>query len=220
MKKIYITRLWKICLFLVIFLIIYNSYSDTSISKFYTSRLRIENFSTYEFTKFRNLSILIHICEQMTTIDCLNYLQYNQSDYLQSLSLNEYNFFQNQYCTKKNKMLFHTFWNNPNKLNDPLLLLHIQSHLYTQNRQCSYLIIWTLPLLSGEIDARYNVHEPYLQFRTLSPLAKEFRAVGVNVNTFIFRKTKSKLNLIFISCRLILIGRGSSEHQFLLVQQL
>jgi hypothetical protein len=185
-KKLYafITRnLRKIGLLLILLIIVYKlNFNDSSLSTFYTSRLRRQNFSRNHFVKFRNLSILINTCEQMSTIDCLNYLHNNQSDYVQILSTNEQNIFQNKYCTKKKKMLFHTFWNNPKTLNDPLLLLHIQSHLYTQNRRCSNLIIWTLPRFFGRIDRRYNVHQPYLQFRSLLPLADELRQVGVNVN--------------------------------------
>jgi len=183
-----IRRLWKICCFLILIMIIIDFYSNPSLSSLYTSHLRPQNRSAYHFVKFRNLSLLINTCEQMTTIDSLAYLHNNQSDYFQPLSSMEYDLFQNKYCTNKKKMLFHTFWDNPKKLNDPLLLLHIQSHLYTQNRQCSYLIIWTLPLFYGEIDPRYNVHEPYLQFRTLMSLAKELREVGVNVSSSVFEK--------------------------------
>jgi hypothetical protein len=194
MKKflaLVIQKSWKICLVLIIFMIIIDCYSNSSPASFYTSRLRPQNLSTYNFVKFRNLSILTNTCEQMTTIDCLTYLHNNQSDYFQRLSSIEYNLFRNRYCTNKKKMLFHTFWNNPKRLNDPLLLLHIQSHLYTQNRHCSYLIIWTLPTFSGEIDPKYNVHKPYLEFRTLIPLAKELRQVGVNVSSsFFFREEK------------------------------
>ncbi len=169
-------------------MIIIDCYLNPSLPSLYTSRLRPQNLSAYQFVKFRNLSILINTCEQMTTIDCLTYSHNNQSDYFQLLSSIEYDLFQNKYCVNKKKMLFHTFWDNPKRLNDPLLLLHIKSHLYTQNRQCSYLIIWTLPLIYGEIDARYNVHEPYLQFRTLMPVAKELREVGVNVSSSFFEK--------------------------------
>ncbi len=193
MNKLYvfITRnLWTIGLLLILLIIIDKlSSNDSSLSPFYTSRLRRQNFSLNHFVKFRNLSILINTCEQMSTIDCLNYLHDNQSDYVQALSTDEQNVFQNEYCTKEKKMLFHTFWSNPRTLDDPLLLLHIQSHLYTQNRQCSNLIIWTLPRLPrfvGGIDRRYNVHQPYLQFRSLMPLANELRQVGVNVNFSLF----------------------------------
>jgi len=190
MKKLLlliIQRAWKICFLLIIFMIIFGFSFDSSPSSFYTSRLRSQNQSTYHFFKFRNLSILINTCEQMITIDCLAYLHNNQSDYFQSLSSTEYNSFQKKYCTNKKKMLFHTFWDNSKRLNDPLLLLHIQSYLYTQNRQCSYLIIWTLPPFYGEIDPIYNAHEPYLQFRTLMPLAKQLREVGVNVSSLFLR---------------------------------
>jgi hypothetical protein len=170
---------------LILLMITFNWFSDSPQCLFYKSRLRSQNLSTYHFVKFRNLSILINTCENMTTIQCLNYLHNNQTDYIQPLSINELNFFQNQYCTEKNKMLFHTFWNNPNTLNDPLLLLHIQSHLYTQNRQCSILIIWTLSPFYGNIDQKFNVHKPYLQFRTLKPFAQELLKVGVDVRSFL-----------------------------------
>jgi hypothetical protein len=197
MKRVFVfilRRLWRAVYYvlffflLILFLIRFDWYTNTSPSSFYTSRLRPQNRSVYQFVKFRNLSILINTCEKTTTIECLNYLHSNQTDYFEPLSSNELNLFQNEYCTEKNKMVFHTFWNDPHKLNDPLLLIHIQSHLYTQNRQCSYLIIWTLPLFYGDIDPKYNTHEPYLQFRTLMPFAKELRQVGVDVRTFFVTK--------------------------------
>jgi hypothetical protein len=182
-----IRKLWKIGLIVILLIIISKLYfNDSLLSTFYTSRLQAQNLSLNHFVQFRNLSALINACEQMSTIDCLNYLSNNQSDYVQTLSNDEKSIFQNEYCTEKKKMLFHTFWDNPNTLDDPLLLLHIQSHLYTQNRQCSNLIIWTLPKLFGEIDRRYNVHEPHLQFRSLMLLAHELRQVGVDVSSLLF----------------------------------
>ena len=49
------------------------------------------------------------------------------------------------------------------------------------------MIIWTLPRLFGDIDRRYNIHAPYLQFRSLVSLADEFHEVGVNVNSLWIR---------------------------------
>jgi len=190
MKKSFvfiIRRLWRIFFLLIILMIIFNCYPHSTSSLLYTSRLRTQNISTNHLVKFRNLSVLINNCEQMTTIQCLDYLHNNQSDYFQSLSSIEFDHFQNLYCKNKKKMLFHTFWNNPNTLDDTLLVLHIQSHLYTQNRQCSYLIIWTLPPFYGDIDPKYNVHKPYLQFRTLLPFANQLRQVGIDVRALMRR---------------------------------
>ena len=194
MKKFIIRKFWRtfsyifIFLFLILLMSSFDLFSNSSQCILYKFRLRTQNLSKNHFVKFRNISILTKTCEEMTTIQCLNYLHYNQTDYLQSLSTDELIFFQNQYCTEHKKMLFHTFWNNPNTLDDPLLLLHIKSHLYTQNRQCSYLIIWTLPPFYGDIDQKFNVHKPYLQFRTLIPFAKELRKVGVDVRCYFLIK--------------------------------
>ncbi len=216
-----IRKLWKISLLLILFIIIYNFYfNNSSPSTFYTSRLRPQNRFLHQFVKFRNLSILTNTCEQMSTIDCLNYLHNNQSDYFQPLSTDEIKVFHNEYCTDKKKMLFHTFWSNPKRLDDPLLLLHIQSHLYTQNRECSNLIIWTLPRVFRDIPRKYNVHEPYLQFRSLMPLANELRQVGVNVNSlfFLLKKTIDKID--FFVYRSIPYGLGYLEQHLLFVCQL
>jgi len=174
---------YKFLAVLIVSLIIYGVFKPKSIvlSSLYRFRLRPQNTSQFQRFNFRNLSALSDKCEQLGTVDCLHYLDTQQSQYLIPLSKQENEQFQKRYCTKKSAMLFHTYWNNPNTFDDPLLVLHIESFLFTQNRQCSRLIIWTIPPLIGDIDQRYNIHAPYLQFRSLTPLAKELRDVGVSV---------------------------------------
>ncbi|UJR22034.1 hypothetical protein I4U23_025102 [Adineta vaga] len=214
---IVIRKLWKhfyyfLCLFLLIVIIFtFDYYPNTPQALLYTSRLREQDMTKHKYVKFRDLSLLSNTCEQMSTIDCLNYLDKNQSNYFQKLSSTQSRIFQNQYCTQKKKMLFHTFWNNPNQLDNPLLLLHIQSHLYTQNRHCSQLIIWTLPMFYGAINPMYNVHYPYLQFRTLTPFMKELQQVGVHINSYRFwlfdRWFVSKMVALSDAVRFILLHK-------------
>ncbi|CAF1132414.1 unnamed protein product [Adineta ricciae] len=187
-----IHKLWKnlsciscLCLLFVI-LFTFDYYSDKPQALLYTCRLRKQNFSKCQYVKFQNLSWLIDACRQMTTIDCLNHLHRNQSDYFRRLSPSETRLFRKNYCTNKNRILFHTFWNDPHKLNEPLLILHILSYLYTQNHRCSQLIIWTLPMFYGEIHPMYNVHEPYVQFRTLRPFANDLKQVGADIDSYYF----------------------------------
>ena len=186
-----------LCLNLVFLIILYYSFVPLTIpspipSALFQHHLRPQNNSLHHFVKFRDLDRLINICENMTTIACLKYLHDNQSDYIKTLSTDERNRFKNKYCSEKKKMLFHTFWNDPYRLDDPLLQLHIQSHLYTQNRQCSYLIIWTLPLFNNknQMNKKYKIHEPYLQIRSLLPFIDDLHHVGVHVRLFLEKETR------------------------------
>ncbi|CAF3375090.1 unnamed protein product [Rotaria socialis] len=80
-------------------------------------------------------------------------------------------------------MLFHTFWNDVHLLNHPILQLHIQSFLYTQNRRCSHLIVWTLPPFDIRVKNAYNmIYAPYVEFRSLIEVAYEMRQVGTYVD--------------------------------------
>jgi hypothetical protein len=183
------------CVTLVFIIILYYSFVSfpnllPTSSTLYQYRLRLQNHSLYNFVKFRDLDRLTNICENTTTFKCLHYLQNNQSDYFETLSSDERNTFKNEYCSEKRKMLFHTFWNDPYRLDDTFLHLHIESYLYTQNRQCSYLIIWTLPFFNDnhQLNEKYQIHEPYLQIRSLLPFIDDLHQVGVHVRL-------SRLNL-------------------------
>ncbi|CAF3254753.1 unnamed protein product [Rotaria socialis] len=80
-------------------------------------------------------------------------------------------------------MLFHTFWNDVHLLNHPILQLHIQSFLYTQNRRCSHLIVWTLPPFDIRVKNAYNmIYAPYVEFRSLIEVAYKMRQVGTYVD--------------------------------------
>ena len=150
-------------------------------------RLRTQNRTSHTFVKFRHLDRLTSDCESLSTIDCLTYLHQNRSDYFEELSADERKRFQDEYCTNEKKMLFHAFWNDPNRLDDPLLQLYIHSYLFTQNRQCSKLILWTIPQHHGDssIDPKFQIYQPYLEIRTLSSVAAELDQVGIRVRIFV-----------------------------------
>jgi hypothetical protein len=145
-------------------------------------RIRPQNASAFHFVKFRDLTRLITLCEGMPTIQCLKYLDQNQSDYLQPLSPDEWKTFKDTYCLETRKMLYHTVWVDARRLDHPTLQLHIHSYLRTQNRQCSRLIVWLLPPFDVQIMEEYNRrYAPNVEFRTLSPYADQLRQVGVYV---------------------------------------
>ncbi len=177
-----------LCLNLIFMLLIHQSFTTrptlSIVPILFKYRLRPQNNSIYHFVKFRNLNTLINRCENTSTIECLNYLYQSQSDYFERLSSNELETFQNEYCHSKKKLLFHTFWDDSHQLNDALLQLHIKSYLYTQNRQCSNMIIWTLPTFdnNNQMDQKYKTHEPYLQIRTILPFTDDLHQVGVHVS--------------------------------------
>ena len=144
--------------------------------------IRPQNASAFHFVKFRDLTKLIKLCESLPTIQCLKYLDQNQSDYLQPQSSTEWQSFQDVYCSDAQKMLYHTFWRNTRHLDHPYLQLHIHSYLRTQNRQCSHLIVWILPPVEAQITEAYNrLYAPNVEFRTLIPYTDQLRQVGVYV---------------------------------------
>jgi len=119
----------------------------------------------------------------MPIAQCLAYLNKNQTDYLEPLSSDDMRSFKETYCTETKKMLFHTFWIDTQLLNHPFLQLHIRSFLYTQNRQCSHLIIWTWPASDPQIDHTYNkFYTPNVEFRSLIDVADELLKVGTPVS--------------------------------------
>lgn len=146
-------------------------------------RLRSQNNSAFSFVQFRDIIKLKKTCEDMSTIDCLAYLNQNQPDYLQPLSSDDTRKFKETYCTETKKMLFHTFWSDSRYLNHPLLQLHIQSFLYTQNRQCSHLIVWTMPPFDTRNNHTYNMpYVPNVEFRSLMDVADDLLEVGTPVS--------------------------------------
>jgi hypothetical protein len=167
----------------------YPSSSSFSVVRFYNRAprlvrycLRPQNISVFSFVQFRNIVKLIKACESMPNIQCLAYLNQNQSDYLQPLSSDDTATFKETYCTETKKMLFHTFWSDTRHLDHPLLQLHIHSFLYTQNRQCSHLIVWTLPPFDTTIKDAYNMlYVPNVEFRSLMDVADELLKVGTPV---------------------------------------
>jgi hypothetical protein len=163
----------------------FHMWSHDEPSELIKYRLRVQNSSAFHFVKFLDLIKLTQFCERVSTISCLTYLNQNQSDYLQSQSSDEINIFKKTYCMEKKKILFHTFWGNTRRLNHPFLQLHIHSFLYTQNQQCSRMIVWLLPPLDPKINQAYNMlYAPNVEFRTLMSFAKELREVGVYVSIY------------------------------------
>lgn len=145
-------------------------------------RIRPQNASAFQFVKFRDLTKLTTLCESIPTIQCLKYLDRNQSDYLQPQSSDEQKTFKETYCLEAKKMLYHTVWVDAARLDHPSLQLHIHSYLRTQNRQCSRLIVWLLPPINTQINEEYNrLYAPNIEFRTLTPYAHQLRQVGVYV---------------------------------------
>jgi hypothetical protein len=161
----------------------FRSLASVDSSKLFKYYLRLQNESLFHFVKFRNLDTLIPLCERIATIECLKYLHQNQSEYFEILSAEELKTFRNDYCFTTEKLLFHTFLDDIDRLNDPLLQLHIQSYLYTQNRQCSNMIIWILSTFDNDdqIDEKYKIYEPYVQIRTLSPFIDDLHQVDIHV---------------------------------------
>ena len=145
-------------------------------------RIRPQNTSAFHFVKFRDLGKLITLCESLPTIQCLKYLDQNQSDYLQPQSSDEQEKFKDSYCLEAKKMLYHTIWVDARRLDHPSLQLHIHSYLRTQNRQCSRLIVWLLPPVNTQINEEYTrLYAPNVEFRTLTPYTDQLRRVGVYV---------------------------------------
>ena len=180
------TTLCTLCAILLTLIIQYFLLSSPSVPSMpIARRLRPQNRTSHTFVKFRHLGRLTETCEDLSTIGCLTYLQQNRSDYFDNLSSDELLLFQDQYCTNEKKMLFHTFWNDPNRLDDPFLQLLINSYLFTQNRQCSKLILWTTPPYDDQplIDPRYQMHAPHLEIRFLTSIAPELDRVGIRVSS-------------------------------------
>lgn len=145
-------------------------------------RLRVKNESKFQFFKFIDLVQLKNLCESLTTIQCLDYLHRNQTTYLQPLSVNETRLFKEAYCTENNKILFHTFWAQTHSLNNQILQTHILSFLYTQNLQCSRLIVWLLPPLDDHIKQLYDtLYAPHVEFRSVVYVAKKLRELNIYV---------------------------------------
>jgi hypothetical protein len=145
--------------------------------------LRLQDNSAFSFVQFRDIVKLKKFCESISTIDCLAYLNQNQSDYLKPLSSDDTKIFKETYCTKTKKMLYHTFWSDNRHLNHPILHLHIQSFLYTQNQRCSHLIVWIMPPYDIPINHTYSA--PYVsnvEFRSLMDIAYDLFKVGTPVS--------------------------------------
>lgn len=160
---------------------------DQPVSKLIKYRLRSQNSSAFRFFQLRDPVKLIALCESISTVECLAYLSQNQSDYLQPLSGNKMKKFEKNYCTKTKKMLYHTFWSDNRRLDHIFLQLHIRSFLYTQNRRCSHLIVWTLPPLDPQINQMYNkLYTPHVEFRSLMEVAYELLDVGTPVRKMFF----------------------------------
>jgi hypothetical protein len=187
------------CFFLsavIICIIILITYSFSSFHsvRFYNPaasliryRLQPQNVSAFSFVQFRDIIKLKNACESMSTIDCLAYLNQNQSDYLQPLSFDDTRTFKEIYCTETKKMLFHTFWSDSRRLDHPFLRLFIQSFLYTQNRQCSHLIVWTMPPFDTRIHHAYNgLDVSNVEFRSLIDIADDLSKVGTPVSLLFY----------------------------------
>ena len=171
---------------------------DQPVSKLIKYRLRTQNSSAFKFFQLRDPVKLITLCESIPTIECLAYLSQNQSDYLQPLSGKKMKKFEKNYCTKTKKMLYHTFWSDSRRLDHPFLQLHIRSFLYTQNRRCSHLIVWTLPSLDPKIKQIYDrLYIPHVEFRSLMEVAYELLDVGTPVRT-IFEKSSIGIRHLII----------------------
>lgn len=159
---------------------------DQPVLKLIKYRLRSQNRSAFSFSQLRDPVALIALCESIPTIECLAYLSENQSDYLQALSDKKMRTFARNYCTKMKKMLYHTFWSDSRRLDHPFLQLHIRSFLYTQNRRCSRLIVWTLPPFDPQINRTYNMlYAPHVEFRSLIEVAYELLDVGTPVRSIV-----------------------------------
>lgn len=168
-------------------IILYLSYSSSllksgkEVPKFIKYRLRNQDNTAFNFVQFRDPPKLITLCESIATIDCLAYLNQNQSDYLQPLSTDDMKIFKDNYCMKTKKMLYHTYWSKNRHLDHPFVHLFIRSFLYTQNLECSHLIIWTVPPLDPQIHRLNMLYAPHVEFRSLIDVAGDLFEVGTPV---------------------------------------
>ena len=185
--------LFNLSVMITIILVIYLSSSSSSLLRSHEKnpnltkyRLRSQDSAAFGFVQFRDPPKVIALCESISIIECLAYLNHNQSDYLQPLSAEDTKLFKENYCTKS-KMLYHTFWGNNRHLDHPYIHLFIRSFLYTQNRQCSHMIIWTLPPLDSQINRLFNMlYAPYVEFRSLIDVANDLLEVGTPVRKIFF----------------------------------
>ena len=100
----------------------------------------ITTVSSSAFKKFINLPQLIEFCNTKPSLLCVGYLRDNKTDYSTQMSANESTHFFRRYCVSdESKLSFHMFWNGALTQS---LILALRSYLFTQNLQCSRMILW------------------------------------------------------------------------------